>query len=210
MATYKEIFEIEKQREDAAQWNIIHLFKDGNSYKAYEWSAWLAREYATTEEWRKQVGVKQLSPVHKEVRQTTGSIIFVGFPMTSIDKFIPKNMQVSFTPVDDNRIDIAIELPAEQMGEMKYDQLLERVQDWKKQFPMRKANGDKDGAGGSAGKAGGDAADDLLSLLTGQPVRPMRMSDILAQIVALPLDDITPNDALKVLRILKRQCSALF
>ncbi len=30
MAKISEILEIEKNREDAAQWNIIHLFKEGS------------------------------------------------------------------------------------------------------------------------------------------------------------------------------------
>lgn len=207
MATYKEIFEIEKQREDSTQWNVIHLFRDGNSYKAYEWSAWLCREFATSEEWRKQVAVNQLTPVHKAVKQSTGSIIFVGFPMTSIDKFIQKDTQISFTPVGDNRIDIAIELPADQMDEMTLEKLQKKVQEWKKQFPVRAGKGDT-----PQPTAGGESSEisELMKMISGAPFRPMRMSDILAQINALPIEDVTPNEALKILRILKRQCAALF
>lgn len=90
MPTMKDIFEVEKNREDASQWNVIHLFREGSTYKAYEWSAWLCREHGTTDEHLQQVGAKRLNPVHRNVKNTGGSVIFVGFPFASIDKFLPK------------------------------------------------------------------------------------------------------------------------
>jgi hypothetical protein len=200
MASYKEIFEVEKQREGSDQWNVIHLFREGNTYKAYEWSAWLCREFAVTDEQMAQAEIHRLKPVHKEVKSSSGTIIFVGFPATSLSKFIPDGNQMSFNPVSDTRIDVAIELPPT-LGEMSSESLQRQFSEWKKQFPTK---------GDGKQPAGKDSpADDLLPL-AGTRNQPMRMSDILAQIVALPVEDITPNEALKVLRILKRQCSALF
>jgi hypothetical protein len=200
MASYKEIFEVEKQREGTEHWNVIHLFREGNTYKAYEWSAWLCREFAVTDDQIAQTSSHRLKPVHKEVKSSSGTIIFVGFPVTSLAKFIPNDNQISFKPVSDTLIDVAIELPPS-LGEMSYDSLIQQFSEWKKQFPIK--GDDKQPTGKDI------PADDLLPL-TGTKNQPMRMSDILAQIVALPVEDITPNEALKVLRILKRQCSALF
>lgn len=203
----KEIFEVEKNREDASQWNVIHLFREGSTYKAYEWSAWLCREHGTTDEHLQQVGAKRLNPVHRNVKNTGGSVIFVGFPFASIDKFLPKTSQISFQPVDDNRIDIAIELPAEQFGDnLSYEALRQKFGEWKQSFPVKDEKKDK----GADGVSRSTETDELLTLLTGGPAKPMRMSDILAELVALPVEDITPNDALKLLRILKRQAAALF
>jgi hypothetical protein len=203
----KEIFEVEKNREDASQWNVIHLFREGSTYKAYEWSAWLCREHGTTDEHLQQVGAKRLNPVHRNVKNTGGSVIFVGFPFASIDKFLPKTSQISFQPVDDNRIDIAIELPAEQFGDnLSYEALRQKFGEWKQSFPVKDEKKDK----GADGVSRSTETDELLSLLTGGPAKPMRMSDILAELVALPVEDISPNDALKMLRILKRQAAALF
>lgn len=203
----KEIFEVEKNREDASQWNVIHLFREGSTYKAYEWSAWLCREHGTTDEHLQQVGAKRLNPVHRNVKNTGGSVIFVGFPFASIDKFLPKTSQISFQPVDDNRIDIAIELPADQFGDnLNYEALRQKFGEWKQSFPVKDEKKDK----GADGVSRSTETDELLTLLTGGPAKPMRMSDILAELVALPVEDITPNDALKLLRILKRQAAALF
>lgn len=207
MPTMKDIFEVEKNREDASQWNVIHLFREGSTYKAYEWSAWLCREHGTTDEHLQQVGAKRLNPVHRNVKNTGGSVIFVGFPFASIDKFMPKTSQISFQPVDDNRIDIAIELPADQFRDnLNYEALKQKFGEWKQTFPVKDEKKDK----GADGVSRSTETDELLTLLTGGPAKPMRMSDILAELVALPVEDITPNDALKLLRILKRQAAALF
>lgn len=209
MATMKEIFDMEKERGQKEQWNVIHLLRDGNTYKAYEWSAWLCREFGTTDEQLQQVGSKRLTPVHRNVKNTGGSIIFVGFPFASIDKFLPKTSQISFQPVSDNRIDIAIELPADLMvdGKISREVLQQQFDEWKQQFPVKEQKKDAP-AGGSTQQAKGD--DELMALLTGSQPKPMRMSDIVAQLIALPVEDISPNDALKLLRILKRQAAALF
>lgn len=207
MPTMKDIFEVEKNREDASQWNVIHLFREGSTYKAYEWSAWLCREHGTTDEHLQQVGAKRLNPVHRNVKNTGGSVIFVGFPFASIDKFLPKTSQISFQPVDDNRIDIAIELPTDQFRDnLNYEALKQKFGEWKQTFPVKDEKKDK----GADGVSRSTETDELLTLLTGGPAKPMRMSDILAELVALPVEDITPNDALKLLRILKRQAAALF
>lgn len=34
MATMKVIFDMEKERGQKEQWNVIHLLRDGNTYKA--------------------------------------------------------------------------------------------------------------------------------------------------------------------------------
>jgi hypothetical protein len=142
------------------------------------------------------------------VKNTGGSVIFVGFPFASIDKFLMKSLQMSFQPIDDNRIDIAIELPADKLGgDMTYDALKQKFLEWKQTFPVKDDKKDKTADGVSRSTTGDD---NLLALLSGSPARPMRMSDILAELVALPVEDISPNDALRLLRILKRQASALF
>ena len=41
MAKLSEVFNIERDRQDKDKWNKIHLFKMGDFYRAYEWSAWL-------------------------------------------------------------------------------------------------------------------------------------------------------------------------
>lgn len=44
MPQLKEIFEKESQRGSLEQCLVVHLFKEGTFYRAYEWSAWLGLE----------------------------------------------------------------------------------------------------------------------------------------------------------------------
>jgi len=41
MSQLKEILQKEKERDSVEQCMVIHLFREGTFYRAYEWSAWL-------------------------------------------------------------------------------------------------------------------------------------------------------------------------
>lgn len=41
MAKLADILPIERDRQEPEKWNVIHLFKTGTFYSAYEWSACL-------------------------------------------------------------------------------------------------------------------------------------------------------------------------
>ena len=47
MSQLKEILEMEKERGSLEQCAVIHLFREGTFYRAYEWSAWLCVRYFT-------------------------------------------------------------------------------------------------------------------------------------------------------------------
>ena len=47
MSQLKEILEKEKERGSLEQCAVIHLFREGTFYRAYEWSAWLCVSYFT-------------------------------------------------------------------------------------------------------------------------------------------------------------------
>jgi len=41
LAKLVDILQVEKDRQEEATWAVVHLFKTGSFYSAYEWSAWL-------------------------------------------------------------------------------------------------------------------------------------------------------------------------
>ena len=45
MAKLADILQQERERDTAEQWGIIHLYKTGSFYSAYEWSAWLMTKF---------------------------------------------------------------------------------------------------------------------------------------------------------------------
>lgn len=210
MPAYKDIFEIEKQRTEAAQWNVIHLFKEGSTYKAYEWSAWICREFCTTEERLKQFKSHMLTPVHKDAKNTSGTIIFVGFPPASIDKFIPKDVQTDFKTISDTQIDVSIELPAD-LGEMTAENLQQKFEAWKQSWPLKQDTDKPEGTARNNNNqdSGAEGKQDMLLPFAANG-RQLRMTDIITELVSLPLEDVSPNEALKLLRQLHRQAVSLF
>jgi hypothetical protein len=41
LAKLVDILQVEKDRQEEATWAVVHLYKTGSFYSAYEWSAWL-------------------------------------------------------------------------------------------------------------------------------------------------------------------------
>ena len=100
-----EILAIEKNRKDSQTYNVIHLFKEGAFYRAYEWSAWLIAVIVNA------ATGNNLAITKKKAKDSDDTFVFAGFPLTSMEKYIPKEAQLSFTPVSDDQIDITVELP---------------------------------------------------------------------------------------------------
>ena len=97
MLQLKEILEKERERSTMEQCLVIHLFREGTFYRAYEWSAWLCLRYFT-----------ELKVTHRLLKGGK-DIIFVGFPLTSLQRYTPEGASV--VPLDDR--DIEMTLPAD-------------------------------------------------------------------------------------------------
>lgn len=187
MATFSEILQIEKKRSDAKDWNVIHLFKEGNFYRAYEWSAWLIATVAYSDEARKETpDRKPLTVSRKKIKSGDGDYTFVGFPLKSIEKFIPHH--TAFIPVNDSQIDVSIELPATK-DELSAVVLEQAFSSWKQQFPISEDSAKKEG-GHQAGSARG-------------------LTAIMSQILSYPLESKTPMDNTAFISAMKKQLAAL-
>lgn len=105
----------ENQPRSEADWNKIYLNHDGKFFHAYEWSAWLIKAVACTEEYQQQRGDAKILQTMLYTTKNSEYII-TGFPLDSIGKYIPQ--YVSMNPVEDGGGDliIEIELPQEWDG----------------------------------------------------------------------------------------------
>ena len=166
--TNQEIMAVEADRQDAATWNVIHLLRDGNYWHANEWSGWLMGVVVHEEMKRRYPDVERVppQPVKKFAKNIGGEYIFVGCQEKSFEKYIPKELQLGFTPVDNLRIDIAVELPAE-LGEVSYERLQQLFLEWKQSVPLSrdKNEGRQRQQGGDAAPFQGDR-DGLMAVIT--------------------------------------------
>ena len=94
MSQLKEILEKERERGTMEQCTVIHLFREGTFYRAYKWSAWLCLRYFT-----------ELKVTHRLLKGGE-DIIFVGFPLTSIDRYTPEGAEVF--PLSDKSIEMTL------------------------------------------------------------------------------------------------------
>ena len=201
MPKISEIFGIERDRKDSQKLNIIHLFKEGSFYHAYEWSAWLLVTFAYTETVRMTTSDrKPLNVTHNKIKDSKDTIAFVGFPLRSLEKFIPQDRQVSFTPINDNQIDIAIEIPAE-FGEVSEERMQKMVEEWKSETP---AKDPKESRAEKRDKTT-DTPQQALPLPKGSG-----LISIVSQILSYPLEKKSPIEAFEFLSELKRQVAEVF
>lgn len=78
MAGIKDILDIEQERSEPKDWQVINLFQEGSFYRAYEVSAWLCHTY-----------ICQFKVTHRHVNGIGQTIAFVGFPVSSLEKRTP-------------------------------------------------------------------------------------------------------------------------
>lgn len=185
--TIAEITAIENERQESGQWNVIHFIKEGEFYRAHDWSAWLLSAFPFGE-----AVEKPLKVIAKRMKD--GYVdVFLGFPASSIGKYIPTDGSVDFKPVSDTQIDVSIEIPSG-IGEVSFDSLNRMKEEWKSSLPIqdskKQMREDRE--------------------VYEQAPRITRFSDILSRLVSLPMEDLSPREAWDILRDLRRQASAMF
>lgn len=192
MAKISEILEIEKERTEALTWNVIHLFKEGGFYRAYNWSAWLIVTVAYSDDVRKgQSDRKPLNVSRKKTKSGDNDFAFVGFPLKSMEKFIPYH--TSFTPVNDCQIDITIELPATETP-ISYEVLQQSFDEWKQSIAIQEDKPKREGV----------SPDEAVQ------ASPRSITQVMQQVLSFPLESRTPMECMSFISLLKQQLAALF
>lgn len=178
-----EIRQIEENREGAL--NVVHLELEGNFYHANDWSAWLMTKYPIGEAVNKPMTVtaKKLKDGYIQA--------FVGFPAKSMTKYIPNDGSVEFTSVTDTLVDVTLPID---FGDTPAEDIRKEVDAWKESLKLSETKKQK--------------REDR-EIQTQAP-RITRFSDIIGRIIAIQMEDISPQQAYDILRDLRKQTVALF
>ena len=169
----KEVFAKEQSRKEKVDYRTIYLIPEGTFYRAYEWSAWLCHRY-----------VSQFKPTHRLLKNTEDSVVFVGFPMTSLERHIPEGATV--TEQEDKTI--ALILAETVFGETTTEQLQTDFANWKKSVPLVKS------------KTNSELRIKNFELKNDE-------LDILKRILAYPIEQHSPMEAMAFLSEIKQQLS---
>ena len=204
MAKLADILPIEHDRHEPEKWNVIHLFKTGTFYSAYEWSAWLTAVISFNDEVRMQTRERQpLSVTRNTIASADGETFCkIGFPIRSVDKFIPN--RTDFTPIDDSHLTITIELPQPTDGsEVTYERLSEAFEKWKESQPIKKPKDKDETTDAPKPSATKNTTTQHATIMTsGQ-------SGLISQIMAYPLDQRTPMENIEFIISLKQQIASI-
>lgn len=194
MAKLEEVFAQEWDREIPETWNKVYLYKMGDFWRAYEWSAWLISVITFSDKVR--MGTKDRKPLHVTRMMRTdieGTYCFVGFPIKSVEKYIPE--RENFESIDDKHVVITIALPTPTDGsEVTFERLKEAVEKWKENYDIKVQKPKKEKPSSTPG-----------------PIAVARPTGagILAQIMAYPLAERTAVDNIAFISSLKNQITAI-
>ncbi len=185
--TIAEIIEIESKRTNVDEFNVVHFLKEGEFYRAHDWSAWIMSKFPFGAAAEKPMGVtvKRLKDGYLDA--------FVGFPVSSLGKYVPNDGSVEFKPVSDVQIDVVVELPVE-IGEVSFENLNRQKEDWKNSLPLTE---------------GKKKRREEREVRDAEP-RITRISDVIGRVLAFQLESKSPIEAYDFLRSLRQDITKLF
>lgn len=178
MAQIKDVLVIESKRDTLEQCVIIHLFEEGSFYRAYQWSAWLCHRY-----------IKEFKPTHRRLKQDDETLIFVGFPVSSLMNYVNSDYQL--ITIAEKQIDIL--LPLTSLGEDKTKEEVEKdYLFWKESVPKTELNKKKEE-----------------KLLQYSDVGKITAEELLNEIVCFPIEQKTILESIAFLSRLKQKATLI-
>ena len=212
MAKLADILQQERERDTADQWGIIHLYKTGPFYSAYEWSAWLIAVITFNDEVR--MATKDRKPIavtRIPMANSDETFCRVGFPLKSVEKYIPTRLD--FNSEDDKHIVITVALPQPQDGsEVTYERLAEAVAKWKAEQPLKQPKDKKDSdpqEDTDRQPKQGKPKRTLLSLIQEAQQQSPAQGGLIMQIMSYQLAQHTPAENYEFIQRLQQQIASI-
>ena len=213
MAKLADILQQERDRDNADQWGVIHLYKTGSFYSAYEWSAWLIAVITFNDAVRMQTkDRKPIAVTRIPMANSDETFCRVGFPLNSVEKYIPTRLD--FNSEDDKHIVITVALPQPQDGsEVTYERLAKAVSEWKEAQPLKQPKDKKDSdpqEDTDRQPKQGKPKRTLMSLIQeAQQQQPPSQGGLIMQIMSYQLSQHTPADNYEFIQRLQQQIASI-
>ena len=172
MAQISEILSIEQNRDSSDLQRSIHLFLDGKFYRAYEWSAWLCCSY-----------INKFQVTHRQVKSVDTDILFIGFPITSLQKFTPIGSVME--SIDEKHVVMLLpETLVKNIENIKVD-----FDNWRKTIPIAPPKGN-----------------DMSQSLSDHPVK---LTDIMKKMLDYRVEQHTPIECMLFIADIQKQLIGL-
>ena len=184
MAQLIEILKIERERTDDSR-GVVHLFQEGSFYRAYEWSAWLCSRYNNS-----------FKVTNKNFRNIEGSVCFIGFPVTSLEKYTPDGADVE--SVEDKYVRMYLPLSLVP-DDFTIDMMATDYDAWKSSLPVAEQKKKEE-------KHTGPNED----LFVHPARKQLGMTEIMRNILTFPIENRTPMQCAAFLAEIKEQLVGLY
>lgn len=211
MAKIADILATEHNRPTADTWDVVHMYKTGQFYTAYDWSAWIISVISYTDAVRMQTHDRRpLAVTRIKLATSDDTFCKVGFPFKSIEKFCPNRQD--FEGVENDHITFRIPLQQPTDGsEVTFDRLRDAVGKWTETFtikPPKKSKEEMDAIKAQRKAARESQPQDNAELPAATPTIE-NSGGLIQQILAYPLSDRTPADNIAFIMRLKKQITAI-
>lgn len=206
MAKIVDILATEHDRSDMLQWNQVHMYKTGQFYTAYDWSAWLIAVISYNDKVRMATNDRHPLAVTR-IKMATSDTTFckVGFPFKSIEKFCPNRQD--FDGVENEHITFRIPLPEPQNGSIiTTERLREAVNKWTESHPIKEPKKSKEehDAQKAQRKVEKSAQHTEQVVTHEEPAPPAKVGGgLIHEILAYQLSNSTPTDNIVFIQRLK-------
>ena len=175
MAQIKDVLEIESKRETLEQCVVIHLFEEGTFFRAYQWSAWLCHRY-----------IKEFKPTHKRLKQGDETLIFVGFPVSSLMNYVSSQSQL--ITKSEKQVDLVF--PLSVIGDVLDVSCLEtEYLNWKSSIPLSESSKKKSSE----------------TLLQYKDIATITVEELLKEVACYPIEQKTMMESIAFLSHLKQK-----
>lgn len=179
MAKLEDILRREESRTALSDYNVIHLFQEGSFLRAYEFSAWLCHRF-----------IHEFSPTHRKNKGVEKDIIFVGFPLTSLQKWTPDGSECR--QVEEKHFEMMLRQELDDDGVM---QLREGYAKWKESVPL--ASPSSKGA-------------EVKTRVQSETLPPVDADGLIRSIMEFPLESKNMLECLTFLSSLRQQAISIF
>lgn len=215
MAKIVEILETERKRPTAQDWDVVHMYKTGQFYTAYDWSAWIISVISYTDAVRMQTKDRHpLAVTRIKIATSEQTFCKVGFPFKSIEKFCPNRQD--FEGVENDHITFRIPFPQPTDGsEVTFDRIREAVDKWTETFEIKPPKRTQEEmkqikAQRKAEQANaGTTTAPVTNASTQQPAPQGMQGGLIQQILSYPLSERTPMENYAFIQQLKQQITSI-
>ena len=176
MAAIKDIVIMEGERSEPRHYSQVHLYQEGSFLRAYEWSAWLLCHY-----------VHEFKATRRAFKDIEGSVVFVGFPRTSMEKFVPGEATVDASEEKHTVMTLPMDIDEEKLKQMRTD-----FDTWKEQVPLSESSRERKGEG----KADGGSAS-------------VTLTEMMHRVMSFPIESKSPIDCMLFLAEVRRQMAKM-